>query len=107
MSEELNEFLLTITPTDPLVFADYTVEITDEWETSTGCGFTGDVLRQGHVVFSFENNGDGGANRYLYHDQHSKDDFRLFTTLAEENFPQKFEAVDYALIYLELRDQEN
>lgn len=107
MSEDINELLQIVEPLNPSAFTDYTVEITDEWETSKGCGFTGDVLRQGHAVFSFENNGDGGANKYLYHDQHSRDDFHLFTSLCEENFPKHFEAVDYALIYLEVRDQEN
>ena len=91
-----------ITPPD---FFKYNVEITHEWETSRGCGFTGDVIYGNDSVFSFENLGDGGCNKYLAFDERSKKALDEFFKLCKENYPQHSDSADYALIYLELRNQ--
>lgn len=90
-------------PISPKSLDSYTVDITDEWETSQGCGFTGDLLLNGRHIASFENNGDGGCNRYLPVSG-GREDFRAFCSLTKEQFPNRAEPEDYALIYLELRD---
>lgn len=93
-------------PLSEEAFKPYTVEITSEWETEDGCGFTGDVMLNGEPVFSFENDGEGGANKYLSQDVESRQALTAFKALCKENFPDKYEATDYALIYLEVRDLE-
>lgn len=100
------EPLIAKVPLQPELFLPYTVQITDEWETEDGCGFTGDVLFNGQLAFSFENDGKRDENKYLPHGQEGKDVLYDFKELSKENFPDRFEPVDYALIYLELRDQE-
>ena len=92
------------TPLDTNAFDSYKVDITSEWETEDGCGFTGDVLLNGIAVFSFENDGEMGANKYLPHGVEGREALSDFKKLSTENFPDKFEPVDYALIYLEVRD---
>lgn len=98
-----------LTVSEPLstdAFSNYTLQITEEWETENGCGFTGDILKDGLIIFSFENDGNGGCNKYLPQGENSRQELRAFKELSVENFPDKLEADDYALIYLELRDQE-
>ena len=94
-------------PLDERAFDQYSVDITSEWETEEGCGFTGDILLDGVAVFSFENDGEGGANKYLTQTVDSRQALTAFKTLSKENFPDKYEATDYALIYLEVRDIES
>lgn len=91
-------------PVDPEALSHYTVDITDEWETSNGCGFTGDLFVSGRQIASFENLGNGGCNRYLPVSG-GREDLRDFIALTKEQFPHRLEPEDYALIYLELRDE--
>lgn len=105
-SNTAEEPLIATEPLSPTLFLPYTVQITDEWETEDGCGFTGDLLLHGKPVFSFENDGEHGENKYLPHGQEGRDALYDFKELSKENFPDRFEPTDYALIYLEIRDQE-
>lgn len=93
-------------PLNSSQFDNYIVQITDEWETEDGCGFTGDVLLHGQPIFSFENDGEHEGNKYLAHGEKNRENFGTFKEIAIANFPDKLEPIDYALIYLEVRDQQ-
>ena len=100
------ESIISPKPLNPSEFDNYIVQITDEWETEDGCGFTGDLLLHGHPIFSFENDGELEGNKYLAHGESTRENFNTFKEIATANFPDKLEPVDYALIYLEVRDQQ-
>lgn len=100
----INDFAdLLDQPLDPVALIPYTVQITDEWETSDGCGFTGDLFFGDVQIASFENLGDGGCNKYLPVSG-ERERYRDFIRQCEAQFPDKSEPADYVLIYLELRD---
>lgn len=103
----MEELLLSTDPLDASTFDPYTVQITSEWEEENGYGYTGDVLKNGEHIFSFENEGQGGANKYLCGSSEAKSSFREFEALCWEQFPERFEPVDYGVIYLEVRDTQN
>jgi hypothetical protein len=100
----MDELLLSTDPLDPSTFDAYNIQITDEWESEGGFGYTGDVLKDGSHIFSFENEGVGDANKYLCPSSEAKSLFREFEQLCTEQFPDRFEPVDYGVIYLEVRD---
>lgn len=89
-------------PSDPAAFESYRVEITNEWETSRGIGFTGDVFLLDNHVFSFENLGDGGCNKYLSVVDPAT--LRAFHDLATSQYPGIPEPSDHAVMYIEVRD---
>lgn len=91
-------------PTDPEILAEYSIEITDEWETSAGVGFTGQVTREGERCFGFENLGNGGCNTYLCRSAGEAEAYEIFKVKVKEAYPDAFEPDDTALIYLEVRD---
>lgn len=164
--------LLSADPVDPKVLEPYSIQITSEWETDEGnFGYTGDLFKNGEHIFSFENDGLGGPNKYLLNGEYSKTHavwyasagclpdsehpefvgtekecekfieensseyerpdtehdlyslsisewededkenshslFREFSALCVEQFPDRFEPVDFCLVYLEVRDQQN
>lgn len=89
-------------PADPEVLAPWSMVI--DWENLTlrgGVAFGGRLLRDGKLFLSFENHGDGGCNLWSdYHDDY----YGVWERDAKKAYPDTFEAQDYALLYLELRD---
>lgn len=89
-------------PVSTSAFDDWSIQIVDEWETSRGIGFSADVFEKGNHVFSLENTGDGGCNRYLTGG--AREPFRRFESLSKEQYPAALEPVDTAVMWLEIRD---
>jgi hypothetical protein len=96
-----NDLLVGYEPLDPAAFEPYRVEVTQEWETSRGIGFTGDVFLNDTHVFSFENDGNGGCNKYLPVGDSSV--LRSFQDIAQSQYDVS-DPSDHAVMYIEIRD---
>ena len=103
MTDELVDLYGPVTPANPSLFDDeWLIEIDEEWETDRGVAFTATVSR-GENFFIVEQNGDGGANKYLCPDEDSEKLFKTFKDLSEEAYGEVFEPEALALVWLEVR----
>lgn len=88
-------------PTEPEQLAEYSVEITSEWETSSGVGATADVYLRGEHIFSFEVDDRGGCNKYLASDEAQRKHLSDFRKLVKDLYPSTAEPEDLAVSWIE------
>lgn len=76
-TDSIIDFYRPANENDPTLLS-YGVEHMKELEHSRGVAWTAKITRNGKVVGTVENEGDGGCNKYLFIDQIERDMF--FTT---------------------------
>jgi hypothetical protein len=101
VDEEEFELLNIFRPTEPEKLAGYSVEITSEWETSSGIGATADVYLNEEHIFSFEVDDRGGCNKYLASDEVQRAHLSQFRKLVKELYPKTPEPEDLAVSWIE------
>jgi hypothetical protein len=101
LAEVMSSWLI---PTDAEVLVPFTLTIVDEWETEGGIGWSADVSTPSGASFSVENDGVGGANKYMFYDDASMAVLALFGDSARKAYPESEEAMDMACLWLEIRE---
>lgn len=103
-SENTEDLILDgmFVPINPDLLDQYSIIVTQEWETQDGVGFTIAILKEGVHIATAENKGDGGAN--TYHHETSLEDLRDFQSTCKDAYPHNIEPLDACVLWLELRD---
>lgn len=103
---DIDALMTQYKPEFPEILSVYFVDI--EWESDCKNGWSGKIYCEYEdtdgayfPIAGVENAGNGGANEYF---PIAFDDFRRFKNRAMRCYPSALDPMDYACIYLELRE---